>query len=188
MTIVLFPVDGASGPVRLVADRLPAMIGRSLATDVPLGDPWVSHCHCAIDEAGGAVWVRDFGSTNGTWVNGRRIRESLLLPGDRLRIGASEFIVSFSEIGSPRHELVGNAEPLDTPRGSRRNGKPSKHLRRVLGRRKIARPKRSKAKPRRARPRPAAKAQRAAPLAASAPAPARCGWDPGRSSAKHGAS
>ncbi len=106
MTITLLPVNGVGQPVRIPPERCPVLVGRSLTTDIPLGDPWVSHCHCSIDAVDGAVLVRDFGSSNGTWINGARVRESLLLPGDRLRIGSSEFILSIQGSGAERHELI----------------------------------------------------------------------------------
>ncbi len=54
----------------------------------------VSRHHCAIMVQEGEVTVRDFGSRNGTMVNGERIRgEEELRPGDRLAIGPLEFEV-----------------------------------------------------------------------------------------------
>ena len=37
---------------RIVLHKLPAIIGRDEAADVPLIDPWISHRHCEIDQIG----------------------------------------------------------------------------------------------------------------------------------------
>lgn len=93
-TLTLQPLNGLDRPVHIRSDRCPVLLGRSLSADVPLGDPWVNHCHCSVDMAEGAAIVHDFGSINGTWVNGERIEEALLLSGDRLRVGSTEFIIA----------------------------------------------------------------------------------------------
>lgn len=93
-TITLQPLNGLDRPVHIRSDRCPVLLGGSVASDVLLGDPWVSHCHCSLDMTDGGVIVHDFGSTNGTWVNGERIEEALLLSGDRLRVGSTEFIIA----------------------------------------------------------------------------------------------
>lgn len=107
MTITLLPTNDVARALEISSERCPVLIGRSLVADVALGDPWVSHCHCSIDEADGAVFIRDFGSTNGTWINGARVQAALLVPGDRLRIGSSEFTVSIRKRPSDPHESDG---------------------------------------------------------------------------------
>ena len=39
----------------------------------------------------GSLFIRDLGSRNGTWVNGERIDEHSLAPGDRIKVGATTF-------------------------------------------------------------------------------------------------
>ena len=54
--------------------------------------PCVSRRHCLVEvDDGGTVWVRDLGSLNGTWVNGRRVERARLGAGDRLRVGPAVF-------------------------------------------------------------------------------------------------
>jgi pSer/pThr/pTyr-binding forkhead associated (FHA) protein len=64
------------------------MIGRDGA-DVALDDPKVSRKHAELGLYGpGAYVLRDLASTNGTWVNGRRISEKVMLRHwDLIRVG-----------------------------------------------------------------------------------------------------
>src|SRR6188472_209846 len=65
-------------------------IGRS-GTDLELADGEVSRRHAVLRTlAGGGLEVEDLGSTNGTWVDGRRISKPVALhPAAELRIGAT---------------------------------------------------------------------------------------------------
>jgi S1-C subfamily serine protease len=66
-------------------------LGRHPSSDLqfdPEGDLDVSGRHTAVFRQGGGFVVRDLGSTNGTWVNGVRIRSDRALePGDRIQLG-----------------------------------------------------------------------------------------------------
>ena len=62
-------------------------IGRSSACDLVLGDDSVSRRHAEIALRGGVCVVRDLGSCNGTWVNGRAVRRTRLRRGDELQLG-----------------------------------------------------------------------------------------------------
>lgn len=122
-------------------------IGRSETRDIVVPDPAASRHHCSVLPRDGAWSLRDMGSANGVFVNGIRVRESLLVDGDRIRIGNTEFRLSLgaSDGGqldsttsrSTRESfaaLGGNTEPelripgrtVDTPtpnaRGSRTSG------------------------------------------------------------------
>ncbi|MFF4095686.1 FHA domain-containing protein [Streptomyces sp. NPDC001834] len=72
-------------------------IGRSADADVPLDDPDVSRLHCAVTVAeDGLVSVADLGSTNGTLLDGRPVRERpvRLKPGALLRLGESTLLLT----------------------------------------------------------------------------------------------
>lgn len=62
-------------------------IGRSEESEIVLLDPSVSRAHAVVEVAAGEPIVRDLGSTNGTFVNGRRIEAEALRDGDELRLG-----------------------------------------------------------------------------------------------------
>jgi serine/threonine protein kinase len=66
------------------------LVGRSKATETRLVDPHVSKVHCRVEWTRKGVLVTDQESTGGTYVNGRRVTEQLINPGDVLRIGQTE--------------------------------------------------------------------------------------------------
>ncbi len=66
-------------------------LGRSDQRDVVLVDVAASRLHCEIVYNAGCYQVRDPGSANGIFINGRRVREKDLDDGDTLRIGSTEF-------------------------------------------------------------------------------------------------
>lgn len=62
-------------------------IGRSDESDIVLNDPSVSRTHATIEIAAGRATLRDLDSTNGTFINGKRIRSQALRDGDELKLG-----------------------------------------------------------------------------------------------------
>ena len=65
-------------------------IGRVDDNTFPIVEPSVSSHHCEILLKGAEVVVRDLNSTNGTFINGEKIAESVLKPGQILRLGQIE--------------------------------------------------------------------------------------------------
>jgi pSer/pThr/pTyr-binding forkhead associated (FHA) protein len=47
----------------------------------------------------GLIYVRDLGSKHGTFVNGARVREAILYPGDHLQIGLFDFVLAYKPSG-----------------------------------------------------------------------------------------
>jgi len=69
-----------------------ATIGREVGSTIHLGtDNTVSRRHARILRQGDGWVIRDEGSSNGTWVNGVRVTEQPLRPGDEIQIGATFF-------------------------------------------------------------------------------------------------
>jgi hypothetical protein len=63
------------------------VLGRREGCDVVIPDPNVSRQHLRVARTAEGMLVVDLNSTNGTFVNGERVRRHLLRPGDRIRIG-----------------------------------------------------------------------------------------------------
>ena len=95
MEVTLISTDSCAPRQEFALDDLPVMIGRSADAGVRLGDPTVSRRHCEIEEMEGILVVRDLGSRNGTYVNGHRIAEALLMPGHKLALGRTCFLVCY---------------------------------------------------------------------------------------------
>ena len=95
MNARLVCLDTVSPSPDVTLERFPLLIGRGPDADVQLRDEWVSRIHCLLSEAGDVLHVRDLGSRHGTFVNGERVDECPLHPGDELRVGLSTFRVSF---------------------------------------------------------------------------------------------
>jgi pSer/pThr/pTyr-binding forkhead associated (FHA) protein len=79
--------------LRLGANRL----GRSAACDFPILHPTVSALHCEVVLMEDGLVIRDLESTNGTFVNGRPVREARLSAGQILRLGDVELLVETIE-------------------------------------------------------------------------------------------
>jgi pSer/pThr/pTyr-binding forkhead associated (FHA) protein len=77
----------------LEPERRALVIGRSMACDLTLTDPTVSRWHAELIRDGDAWVVRDMGSTNGTRVNGWRVRRAVLEPGDVVALGAQRVVI-----------------------------------------------------------------------------------------------
>ena len=85
-----FPEPG--GPAeRIPLVTLPFTIGRAETADHTIYSNKVSKEHAAIVVIGGRVAVRDLDSTNGTFVNGRRVGEQILADGDIIHVAHVEF-------------------------------------------------------------------------------------------------
>ena len=78
---------------RLVPGSLKTM-GRAQGADFIVEAALVSRLHCrfALDERD-RLGVEDLGSTNGTWVNGRKVDQAPLTAGDTVQVGRVEFAV-----------------------------------------------------------------------------------------------
>lgn len=70
------------------------VIGRAEDVDVVLNSPLVSRTHARFERAGLRLTLRDLGSSNGTFVNGERITEHVLRPGDNVRVGSVALTVT----------------------------------------------------------------------------------------------
>ena len=65
------------------------VIGRSSELDMVLVEDMVSRRHAKITATGGQIFIQDLGSTNGSFVNGEKIKRARLSEGDRILIGTS---------------------------------------------------------------------------------------------------
>src|SRR5262249_34898455 len=90
MRAQLLPLDGGP-PIDIVKDL--TLVGRKEECDLRLEHKSVSKMHCVLVKTDGLLLLRDLGSTNGTRVNGTRVRRAALLPDDQLSIAHYKFRV-----------------------------------------------------------------------------------------------
>lgn len=79
---------------RYVLSSTPLRIGSASTNDVRLDDRTVSASHCELEASVEGVLVRDIGSRNGTWVDGRRVLSALEVSGGfELRVGCTDLSI-----------------------------------------------------------------------------------------------
>lgn len=74
----------------VLAEGKTLLIGRGQDTVTQFTDPHVARHHCQVHCQAGKALLSDSGSIGGTWVNGKRITEHELQPGDAIRIGRTQ--------------------------------------------------------------------------------------------------
>ncbi len=98
MRAQLMPLDGGD-PIEINKDL--TLVGRKEECDLRLDHKSVSKLHCVIVKTDGLLLLRDLGSTNGTRVNGQRVRRAALLPNDQVMIASFKFKVHFGPDVAP---------------------------------------------------------------------------------------
>lgn len=86
--------QGGGDPVPLLKKKL--LVGRRDSCDIALGFQNVSSRHCELELVDGYWLVRDLGSSNGTKVNGVRVRSKWVLPGDELSIAKHRYKIDYN--------------------------------------------------------------------------------------------
>ena len=70
------------------------VVGRAPNSDIPVLDPTISRRHAEIECSDAGYAIRDLGSSNGTYVNGERVSQRAIAPGDVLTFGKVSFKVT----------------------------------------------------------------------------------------------
>jgi two-component system, cell cycle response regulator len=113
--IVLIHPPGAEIGRRTTLERDRYVLGRDEGADILLDRDAASRQHAVVERSSRGHWVvRDLNSTNGTFVNERRISEVTLEDGDQLRFGDVVFkFLSGSNVESKYHEEIYQMSVLD---------------------------------------------------------------------------
>jgi pSer/pThr/pTyr-binding forkhead associated (FHA) protein len=86
----------------ILLDKPILLLGRHQECDIQLGSRKISRRHCCVAQVDDYLVVRDLGSTNGIRINGIRVVEGSLRPGDELTIGNQRYQVQWTaKAGDP---------------------------------------------------------------------------------------
>lgn len=91
VSLVMVKSDGSAKEFALKG--LPTLVGRESNSKFRIPLAQVSRRHCELYEDDGELMIKDLTSANGTYVNGEKIRDTELSPGDLLSIGGVVFVV-----------------------------------------------------------------------------------------------
>src|SRR5438093_2757780 len=82
------------------------IVGRRAGCDLRVPSASVSRRHCRLSFQDDLLMVEDLQSANGTFVNGKRIRDThRVCPGDRLEVGPVTFLVKYKLSAAAREQL-----------------------------------------------------------------------------------
>jgi pSer/pThr/pTyr-binding forkhead associated (FHA) protein len=112
MVVKLLVVGGDTSKKEVTLRRPRTVVGRKKGCKIRIQSEAVSRIHCSLVTQGGRLTAKDLGSSNGTFVNGHKIKEQVLQAGDKLQVGPITFQVQI--IGAPtanERAARGAAEP-----------------------------------------------------------------------------
>jgi len=104
----------------LLPDEGEIWIGRSSELDMVLVEDMVSRRHAKISVREGQIMLEDFGSTNGSFVNGEKITKCVLAEGDRVLVGTSiiKVVRANTQDGTSRREALPRESVVEKRRTS----------------------------------------------------------------------
>jgi len=89
------------------------VVGRAAECDLSIQDPTVSRRHAEIELVDGELRIQDLGSTNGTFLNGRKVKDALAPPGARVSFGKVTFDVLRDQLPVPLPAVLTSEDELD---------------------------------------------------------------------------
>ena len=101
----IHPVELECGLITFTDE--PFIVGRDLSANLTIGEEAVSRQHAKFERTANSFSITDMDSTNGTWVNGTKIKSQQLQSGDRIRIGGRIFkYIAADQLEANYHEAV----------------------------------------------------------------------------------
>lgn len=94
MTSIILKLDEDSiEKIELIAGEY--RIGRSEDNDISILNPTVSSHHAKIFTYLNSAYIEDLNSSNGTWINGKRVQKHTIHPGDEIKLGQQLLQIDF---------------------------------------------------------------------------------------------
>tara|TARA_R110002020_G_scaffold27170_47_gene87634 strand:+ start:3220 stop:4026 length:807 start_codon:yes stop_codon:yes gene_type:complete len=115
MAVPKFVLRGVSGAVfgKVYPVTGPVVIGRAAEADISVAAEEISRRHALVKPTPDGLQVEDLGSSNGTFINGKRVQQGFLRPGDELRLDSVRLILV-----APGMEMAQQATRVATPEAS----------------------------------------------------------------------
>jgi FHA domain len=101
---------GVSGSYfgKIVPLRGKLVIGRGNDCDLVLDEPEMSRRHAMIENTGDVIFLRDLGSSNGTFVNGVQVRNAVLHADDQIAFDHNRFLLEAPGLPGRDHAAISN--------------------------------------------------------------------------------
>ena len=110
--VQIYPTDVVDGMFRLDGESV--TIGRDVRCELSIADHSVSRLHACLESSDDGYFLRDLGSTNGTFVNEQKVESAILKGGECIRVGSFIFkFLSADCIEAQYHETVYDAMTRD---------------------------------------------------------------------------
>ena len=108
----LIILEGTQTGRHISLERAPVTFGRSSAAGLPFPlDSYMSGMHLTVQHALSCVILIDLNSSNGTFLNGERIKRAIAIPGDTVKIGNLTMKLAVGKTSLPEIDLPQPAEP-----------------------------------------------------------------------------
>ncbi|MCD9008084.1 FHA domain-containing protein [Luteimonas sp. XNQY3] len=127
MAVPRFVLRGVSGAVsgKMFPVAGPVVIGRAPECDITVHADEISRRHARVKPVGDGLAVEDLDSSNGTYINGRRVQQGFLDPGDELRLDAVRFMLIAPGMETSRQTIrVRPGDPAQPPQVAARKWLP----------------------------------------------------------------
>jgi adenylate cyclase len=98
-------LDPLGGGEPIPLSRTPLTVGRRESCDIVLQFPNISGMHCELNFRDGYWSIRDLNSANGIKVNGSRVPQRALRPGDEVAIGKMKFSIRYTPSAAAQKNL-----------------------------------------------------------------------------------
>jgi pSer/pThr/pTyr-binding forkhead associated (FHA) protein len=98
--VILRVIEGAQVGKGYPLHKMPATLGRDALCDVSIVDSRMSRQHAMIVYYAPNFYLKDLGSTNGTFLDDKRIKQEVLKSGMKFKVGATVLEFTVSDAGS----------------------------------------------------------------------------------------
>jgi pSer/pThr/pTyr-binding forkhead associated (FHA) protein len=111
------PAAGAERTREVSIPKEEFLIGRGMDCDLRVNDEDISRHHCLIRVRAQEAILSDLGSSNGTFVNGKRVLSQVALhSGDEIRLGKYRFLVDLGDKPGGVYKIPEETDPLAATR------------------------------------------------------------------------